>query len=197
MKKVDFDYESKIWGNTDVRLSPKYLGALRLKYCLDALKSLKGAVLEIGCGAGGMSKAVKFYRPDLMLYGVDISKSAIQAAKNDSQGVEFRVGDAYAVPFKDKLFDAIILFDILEHVESPLLVLKEVRRLLKPNGILHAFIPCEGEPYTLHSISAKLGWRPKKMYAGHIQEFTEENIEIMYKKTGFEVVKKKVDRIFI
>ena len=61
--QVPFDYESKTWGGHEVDVSPKYLGALRLKYCLDDLSIVSGAILEIGCGAGGMVKAIKSAKP--------------------------------------------------------------------------------------------------------------------------------------
>ncbi|MCK5644624.1 MAG: hypothetical protein KAJ19_27750, partial [Gammaproteobacteria bacterium] len=54
-KASTFDYESKVWGGHEVMVTPTYLGALRLRYCLEDLRGIYGRVLEVGCGAGGMA----------------------------------------------------------------------------------------------------------------------------------------------
>lgn len=187
--KTEFDYEKKVWGSSDVRLSPVYLGALRLRYCLDSLKNVQGKVLEVGCGGGGMSRAVKFYRPDLQVFGVDISNAAIREAKKHSGGVAFVVGDAYKIPFANSSFDGVFLFDVLEHVDRPQKLLHEVHRVLKKGGRFYAFIPTEGQPFTLHGILNHFGWRAKELYGGHIQQFTNKDVEKLYKENGFRILK--------
>lgn len=77
-------------------------------------------VLEIGCGSGELSKYLKNYS------GIDISE------KNP-----FIIGDAQNLPLEDNSFDLILLLDLLEHTNDKL-VMKEVHRVLKPNG--HAII---------------------------------------------------------
>ena len=123
-----FDYESKLWGGHEVKISPTYLGALRLRYCLEDLKNLKGKILEVGCGAGGMVKGIKTYRPDLEAYGCDISHQAIRTAERDPQGVTFREGNAYDLPFEDKSFSAVVMFDLLEHLDKPDRAIAEAAR---------------------------------------------------------------------
>ena len=51
------DYERRIWGYHAVDLSPRSINALRLKYFLVDLASVKGRILEVGCGGGSMAKA--------------------------------------------------------------------------------------------------------------------------------------------
>ena len=191
MRMKRFDYEAKIWGVNKVRLNPIYLGALRLKYCLNSLEKVKGRVLEVGCGAGGMTKAVKFYRSDLEVYGCDISKTAINYAKKNPQGVKFSVGDAYKLPFSDKSFDGIFLFDILEHLENPEKAVGEIYRVLKNGAVFHSYTPCEGSPSNYDFWFRKLGWKGKERYAGHIQKFNAKDLEKMMKKQGFNEKEKK------
>lgn len=54
-----FDYQEKVWGGTKLKLSPKYLAYLRLKYTLDDLKKVKGKILDAGCGGGGVFQSDK------------------------------------------------------------------------------------------------------------------------------------------
>jgi len=189
MKK--FNYEEKIWGANEVRQNPFFLGALRLKYCLRSLEKIKGTVLEVGCGAGTMAKAIKYYRPDLDIHGYDISNTAIKEAKKNPCGVHFSLGDAYHLPFKDNSLEAIVFFDVLEHLEEPQKVLREAGRVLKKGGIFHTFTPCEGGFFTYVHWFDKLGWRDKEKYSGHIQRLTASKLELMLKQLGFRQVDKK------
>lgn len=193
------DHQGKVWGESPVRLSPKYLGFLRLKYTLDDLKEVRGngstgsppRVLDAGCGGGGFAKAVKHYRDDLEVYGVDIAKSAIAGAKKFPGGVKFQVGDLYKLPFEDGFFDAVVVEDVLEHLEKPYLALAEINRVLKRNSVFSAFIPLEGSFFSLHFWLEKLGWKAKEKHAGHIQKYNKKDVESSMKYGGFEILDKR------
>lgn len=187
-EKADFfDYEAKTWGAHDVRVSPTYLGALRLRYCLDDLSSTQGKVLEVGCGGGGMIRGIGAYRPDLELYACDFSESAIRSAITLNRGHQVRYGiaDGYKLPYQSNFFDSYVMFDVLEHVEDPSRVAREIFRVLKPGGLFSIFIPCEGEIHTLHGLLAMTGWRAKELYGGHIQQFTSEKLKELLNSAGF------------
>ncbi len=189
---IQFDYESKIWGGTKVRASPFYLGASRLEFGLAELKHIQGRVLEVGCGAGGMAKAIKFYRPDLAVFGIDISKKAISKAKQNPQGVKFSQADAYQLPFKEKSLEAVLMFDFLEHLDDPQKALVEARRVLKPKGILIAFIPLEGSLFSIHGLARKFfHFSPKMKYAGHVQAYTFSEFETLLRKAGLKLLRKR------
>lgn len=187
-----FDYESKTWGGARVRISPLYLGTSRLKFALEDLKNIRGKVLEVGCGAGGMAKAIKFYRPDLDVWGIDVSKGAISEAKRDPQGVKFSLGDAYQLPFKDKNLEAVLMFDLLEHLDDPLESLREVHRVLKPKGVFSAFTPIEGSILSIHRWAKKLfHLTSKEKYGGHIQQYTLEELLRLLKQSHLKFLKKR------
>lgn len=181
----DFDYESKLWGAHEVRISPTYLGALRLRYCLEDLRGVRGRVLEVGCGGGGMVRALKSYRPDLEVLGCDLSRSATRVAGDRSRDVDFAVANAYRLPYANGSLAAYVMFDVLEHVDDPRQVLLEAHRLLAPEGVLHMFVPCEGELHTLHGLLAKLGWQAKELFGGHIQRFTLPDLKQLLASVGF------------
>ena len=184
-----FDYESKLWGAHEVKPCPTFLGGLRLRYCLEDLRDVRGKVLEIGCGAGAMTRAIKTYRPDLDVYGCDVSRRAIQTAQRDPGGVTFEVGNAYDLPFLNHSFSAVVTFDLLEHLEEPRLAVDEAWRLLEPGGLFHQFIPCEGGLFTLHGLLSAMGWRAKEHYGGHIQRYTLSKLADLLKTSGFEIGK--------
>lgn len=186
-----FDYEAKTWGGHEVRLSPSYLGALRLEYCLQDLVGLQGKVLEVGCGAGAMAKAIKAYRPDLEVYGCDISHEAIRVARATPQGVTFEVASAYDLPLRAERFAAVVMFDVLEHLESPARAIEAIWRILEPGGLFHLFVPCEGAIYTLHGLLSRAGWRAKEHYGGHIQRLTSQQVRSVLEESGLRPVKER------
>lgn len=186
---INFNYQSKVWGATPIRLNLTFLGYLRLKYALYDLRNLAlgSKVLEIGCGGGGFIGSIKNYRPDLECYGVDIGKSAVKKAKINFPSVKFDVGDIYKLRFKENFFDAIVIADVFEHLENPLESLKEVKRVLKKKGVFYAYIPLEGETLTLHNLFRKFGFDVKRKLAGHIQDFKLRDLRVMFKEAGFKI----------
>lgn len=87
-------------------------------------------VLDVGCGVGAVVQAL--IREGVDGYGIDPCEPAIVQAR---QGCgTFCVGEAIALPFEDAFFDAVGSFTVLEHVEDPDTMLREMVRVLKPGG---------------------------------------------------------------
>lgn len=187
MNGAAFDYEGKVWGTQELTARPTDLGALRLRYCLDALRDVAGEVLEIGCGAGQFARALRRARPELRVIGCDISAAALSAAAARDGGVRYVRADGERLPVRDSAVDAVVLFDVLEHVERPQALLAECRRVLRAGGTFHAFVPCEGGLGTLHGLAHRIGWTPKRRYAGHIQQFRVADLRALLREAGFGV----------
>ncbi|MBI2443473.1 MAG: class I SAM-dependent methyltransferase [Candidatus Levybacteria bacterium] len=93
-------------------------------------------LLDIGCGTGGnMQSFAKFGKT----YGVDISKEAIRFCKQRKL-TRVRLGSAHKTRYASSSFDVITMLDVLEHVDDKK-TLREVRRLLRPGGLLILTVP--------------------------------------------------------
>ncbi len=194
--KMEFDYEKKIWGGPELKPSLFYIQGLKLRYLLSDLKDVTGKYLDIGCGAGNVPKAVKKARKDLDVYGADISKTALRAAKKHAGGVKFELGSTDKLPFRAGTFDAVSMFDVLEHVDDEK-AMKEVWRVLKKNGLFHLFLPLDGQPGTLYYLMYKIGWQPKDKHTGHLKVYTDKDLEKLAKKTGFKLEEKRFSFHFL
>src|SRR3989441_13328460 len=93
-----FDYESKRWGAARIAPRPWFMNGLKLRYLLADLKPVHGRVLDVGCGAGSVAKAVARERPDLEVVSCDVSRSALAVAQSSAEGVEFRSAQAEQLP---------------------------------------------------------------------------------------------------
>jgi SAM-dependent methyltransferase len=182
---VAFDYEAKRWGAAPLRPLPWYMNGLKLRYLLEDLAPVRGRVLDVGCGGGQVAKAVKRERPDLSVFACDVSRAALAAASVSPAGVDFRLALAERLPYDDAEFDFVWIFDVLEHVDDPELVLREVARVLKPGGGFHIVLPLEGQPRTLYRlVGCGTRWTAKVRHGGHVQIFSADRFRSMAASCG-------------
>jgi SAM-dependent methyltransferase len=125
---------------------------------LDVLKRRFGdtkklQVLDVGCGVG---KTDGFLCPGIgKLSGVDISSASIERARRENPMVHYEVYDGNMLPFADEMFDAAFLICVLHHVlpaERATLLL-DVRRILKPGGVVLIFEHNPFNPLTRLAVS--------------------------------------------
>ena len=95
-------------------------------------------VLELATGTGLM--AIHIADAVRSIEATDFSPKMIEAAKkkNVPENVRFSVADATELPFEDNFFDAVIISNALHIMPHPEGVLENIKRVLKPNGILIA-----------------------------------------------------------
>lgn len=173
-----------------MRARPWYMNGLKLRYLLSDLRNVHGKVLDVGCGAGSVAKAVRRERPDLEVFGCDLSESALALVGRSPEGVHFRLATAEKLPFGDGEFDFVWIFDVLEHVEYPDRVLAEVARVLRPGGVFHIVLPLEGQPWSLYRlVGSGTRWTPKLRHGGHIQFFSANQFQILARTSGLPVVR--------
>jgi 2-polyprenyl-3-methyl-5-hydroxy-6-metoxy-1,4-benzoquinol methylase len=97
-----------------------------------------GLVLDVGCGAGGVGRALRD-RADT-LTGVELVSEAAEAAEAVYDRVE-RGSIEEALPELGGPFDTILAYDVLEHLVDPGPVLEGLRGLAAPGALLHVSVP--------------------------------------------------------
>lgn len=112
---------------------PEYEPALlSLLPCCDRLA-------EVGVGTGAL--LVSLAEKASSVIGVDHSPAMLDEAKRKAGqfrpgGIDFRLGDMHHLPFPDADLDSVVLNMVLHHAAEPQVVLREMRRVLRPGGLL-------------------------------------------------------------
>jgi SAM-dependent methyltransferase len=124
-----------------------YVQSLRASLFRD-LASEDLVILDFGCGTGGVLKRLSAARR----IGVEVGEGAAEAAR--AQGIEI-IAALEELP--DASVDVAISFHAIEHVDTPLQVLQEIRRVVKPGGHIRLVVPCE-----LPLLRAQRSWVPNR-----------------------------------
>jgi ubiquinone/menaquinone biosynthesis C-methylase UbiE len=99
------------------------------------------SLLDFGCGPGTITVGLARAVAPGELHGIDMEESQIElaraaAASGGHDNATFHVGDVTRLPFEDDTFDVAHCHTVLTHVPDTQATLKEVRRVLKPGGIV-------------------------------------------------------------
>ncbi len=97
-------------------------------------------ILEVGGGQGGLTALLY---PQAKITNLDLNPKYARAACNQQARVRFECGDATALSFEDHSFDAVTMFDVLEHIPNHHKAVAEARRVLRPGGFLLLSAPNE------------------------------------------------------
>lgn len=149
----------------------------------------KGKFLDVGCATGFFINGIKSHS-DWEVYGTDFGESAVRFAR-EKLGLNVVQGDLESAAFPDEYFDYIHVNNVLEHVLSPVTLLKECRRIIKPDGTFFLSVP-NGFIDSLDLIQFwKEEKKPSRSKDGHIFFFPARTLLMLIEKTGFRIEKKK------
>jgi SAM-dependent methyltransferase len=107
---------------------------------------LSGRLLEIGCGQGANLFHLSAQRGSV---GVDLSHDRLCHARDELPGLAFLRADGGHLPFRPGSFDAVLIRDVLHHVDDRVGVLREAVRVLRRGGELASIEPNRGSPLIL------------------------------------------------
>jgi SAM-dependent methyltransferase len=132
-------------------------------------------VLNVGAGQGSFSQLLEDRGFEVV--STDVSPAACEVLARRVRGRVVRA-DATALPFADASFDAVVLGEVIEHVEDDVAALLESRRTLRPAGVV------------LLSVPAHPAWfGPSDEWAGHVRRYTRESLFAACEAAGLDVIR--------
>lgn len=140
-----------------------------------------GRLLDVGCSTGRFLDAMR-RRGNWEPYGVEISANAARCAR-ERLGLDVFVGTLHQAHYPDRFFDAVTMWNVLEHLHQPRATLVEIARIAKPGSLLAISIP------NPDCIEARLFGR---YWAGfdaprHLYIYSRQTVKKVLALTGFEV----------
>jgi SAM-dependent methyltransferase len=133
-------------------------------------------VLDAGCGTGALLDRLA-ERPDVELFGLDFSGQAL-AYTHQRGHTRLVQGDLTRLPFPDGTFDVITALDVVEHIEEDERALREVNRVLRPEGVLLMSVP-----------AFRFLWGPHDTALRHFRRYTAGELDALVRHCGFRVSK--------
>ena len=160
----------------------------RSKKFLDQIAKLLGQpaekirLLDVGCSSGAfLHAAVKLgFRAE----GIEPAPKA--AATAQTAGLKVHRGLLQEAGYADGQFDAITLFEVIEHLQQPQELLKECRRILRPGGILLVGTGNTAS-WSMAAMGARWEYLHIAKHGGHVSFFNPGSIAFLAQQSGFSV----------
>jgi ubiquinone/menaquinone biosynthesis C-methylase UbiE len=129
-------------------------------------------LLDVGCGANLVYDLPAAER-GVKVVGVDFSYNFLRLAPR-SDRFSLVQADVEQLPLADQSFDAAVCSEVAEHVPDDNAVMREIARVLKPNGILFLTVPNLGSAHHLINKLKGRAVEPNFHDNGHLREYTRE-----------------------
>lgn len=144
-------------------------------------------VLDVGAGEGAILQHLDAWPQKNEIYAVEISESGIAMIRKRGLPslVEVKQFDGYILPYADKFFDLAVLSHVLEHVEHPRALLREIKRVA---AHLAVEVPCEYFPGADARVEHFLSY-------GHIDLYTPTLLRFLLRSEGFVIVRDRLTRV--
>lgn len=186
-KKIHEKYHKKTKPQYKIICGKNFTYRILLSVINSYLKS-EMKVLDIGCGAGTLD----FYLANkgYQVTGVDISETAIRSCRETAKNLGIKNADFKVLDFPDETpegkYDAVLFFEVIEHLADDNKALKRIYSLLKPGGILFLSTPSKNAPLY------KLGLTKRfDKEVGHLRRYSDQGLSSMLKESGFKITELK------
>ncbi len=133
--------------------------------------------LEVGCGTGFVLAALHERVPRLQVMGADLYAEGLDVARRRLSGVPLVQMSALEIPFSGS-FDAVGVFDVLEHIEEDEAALREMRRAVRPGGSIVVTVPQHPRL-----------WSAADDFAGHVRRYRRDELFGKVRRAGWEPVR--------
>ncbi|MBH24333.1 MAG: hypothetical protein CMH57_07775 [Myxococcales bacterium] len=139
-------------------------------------------VLDIGASYGAFIEHARVKR-GIEAYAIDLDPGSIEKFVN-TEDIDVRCGDVLEGMYETDYFDVITLLETLEHVYDPVVVLEEVRRILKPGGLVSLEVP-NWDAVTRMVFGS---WWLPLLLPTHLQHFSRRHLAMCAERAGLEPV---------
>jgi SAM-dependent methyltransferase len=138
-----------------------------------------GVILEVGCSGGYFLRDLAAARPQAEIIGADYTLGALEHLAERLAGVPLLQFDLTRCPLPDGSVDAVVLLNVLEHIERDDLALAQIRRILRPGGVMIAEVPAGARLYDLYD-----------RHLMHFRRYDMAGLRRLVEAGGFEILER-------
>jgi SAM-dependent methyltransferase len=134
------------------------------------------AILEIGCSSGFLLKNMVNAFPTATIVGADVVREPLFKLATELPSVPLMRFDLLRCPLPSESFDAVVMLNVLEHIEDDVGALRQVYRLLKPGGVVVIEVPAGPHLYDAYDKTLM-----------HFRRYRISDVANKLQKVGFAV----------
>ena len=165
------------------------LRKMRIRRVISTIRQYPNcALLDVGCG--WEAKLLQTLAPEIGS-GTGIDRVAPDITRPRIKTIQVDLDGAF--PFEDGAFDVVTMLAVLEHLNQPILALREIRRVLKPAGALVITVPSHAAKPVLEFLAFRLKIVSAEQIADHKRYWDRTDLENAAMEVGLEM---KVHRYF-
>jgi len=139
-------------------------------------------LLDVGCSSGAFLNSARSL--GFKTFGVEPAKQAANTAKQS--GLNVVAGTLEQAKYANNSFDAITLFEVIEHLKEPKLLMQEIYRVLKPGGIL-LISTGNSKSLTVRCLRNKWDYFSIGAHGGHISFFNPKSMAMLAKTVNLRI----------
>lgn len=143
-----------------------------VKEICSRIKDRRPQILDVGCGTGANLVMLGEFGD---AHGIDVSHDALSFCKERGLN-RVRHGAAEELPYEDGTFDLVTALDVVEHLDDDAAGLREMRRVLRPDGRILLFVP-----------AFMFLWGLQDEVSNHRRRYTLPQLLRVVREAGFEV----------
>lgn len=181
-----------MWGRACERSMARALGYAAAQAAYVETLASPGRLLDVGCGNGLFLEAASARGWEVA--GVELSAPAAAEARR-RVGERVSLGTLEDAKFSEDAFDVVTLWEVIEHVPHPVRLLSEIRRVLRPGGMLLLSTPNadslfhRGARWSYLLTLGQWSFPARRIYfSGHLFYFTGQTLTAALSKAGFSEV---------
>lgn len=161
------------------------------------------SILDVGCGDGFYLHLLFALFPKAKIVGIDNDKNALRSASINLKykNVKLKHGDICNLNFANNSLDIVVASELLEHLKDDFKGLKEIRRVLRPGGLLLISVPHANYPLLWDPIN----WFLERIFKTHIKKgffagiwnqherlYSQNQLMKLVKKVGFKNIESDI-----
>jgi SAM-dependent methyltransferase len=143
-------------------------------------------IIDIGCSSGSMLRALRKRWPNATLIGADYISGPLPGLAASLPGIPFLQFNLVSCPLFSNSVDAVVLLNVLEHIEDDFAAMQQAFRILKPGGVAVIEVPAGPQLFDIYDRQLM-----------HFRRYTLKSLCVKLRRSGFQIEERSHLGVFV